>query len=447
MAESHQYPFTLVIPAMRLALALGALGGFVLAAVITLARAFRISLGIAEPALIQAHGHVQIMGWVGLFMLAVATHVIPRLRGQPLAFAGAVPWVWRGLAVGLTLRLVSQPLAATGVGIWRAGMVASGLLELASLWTLGVIFLATVTRGPSLRGRPAMLGILPLLIIALVGLMLGPVVTLVGLAQASASVYPLLPSNLDEMTVALGLMGFLVPLALAMSVRFLPLYGGLRPFPRTPLVIFEALYALGLVTLPLALTNVWLAGFGLGHLLLGLALTGFAGTMGWLIVRRPPPVVSAKIPMSPAPPRARPATSGVFAMAGLTALAFFWLLFGGIIFVTDGIAMLAGGALPIPLDAARHSLALGFIGLLLCGIAPRLAPAFSGHAMRSHALVTATFWVGLGASVTRVGSVLLQTSAAGASVALLGASGVLGLSLAWLLLLNLWPALPLPRRA
>jgi hypothetical protein len=96
----------------------------------------------------------------------------------------------------------------------------------------------------------------------------------------------------------------------------------------------------------------------------------------------------------------------------------------------------------------RHSLALGFVALLLCGVAPRLIPGFSGGQIVSPRLVQATLWLGNAAALLRVGSVLLAPTLAalgraGATLDTLafGLSGPIGLALAGCLMVNLWPAL------
>ena len=123
-----------------------------------------------------------------------------------------------------------------------------------------------------------------------------------------------------------------------------------------------------------------------------------------------------------------------------------WACMGSILLVIDGLAMLFGAGLPLSYDAARHSFAAGFIALLICGIAPRMLPGFSGGHIRSPRLVTATLWIGNSAALLRVGSALAAPYAAnGFATALtqtaFALSGPLGLALALVLLLNLWPAI------
>src|SRR5690348_14674733 len=56
------------------------------------------------PAWIQAHGHAQIFGWVGTFILGIGFYSIPKLRRlEPFALSAG--WITWGLwTAGVTLR-------------------------------------------------------------------------------------------------------------------------------------------------------------------------------------------------------------------------------------------------------------------------------------------------------------------------------------------------------
>lgn len=143
---------------------------------------------------------------------------------------------------------------------------------------------------------------------------------------------------------------------------------------------------------------------------------------------------------------AQKAAYGPFVL--LVASAYMWAALAGVLLVVDGLAGALTGQMPVALDAIRHSIAVGFIALLICGIAPRLVPDFSSGHIRSPRLVTATLWLGNAAAVLRVGSLLvlpLLASLGVAGIALdataFGLSGPVGLALAACLAVNLWPAI------
>src|SRR6185437_9039644 len=232
----HQEPFSRVAPLLSAALLLGAGAGLVLATILTLTSALNAPLGLWWPAMVQAHGHVQIFGWIGLFVLGVLLYMLPRLRGAPLVQAHLVPWILGGLASALVLRVVCQPLAATSpAGIWRVGLVLSGIAEAAAWCGAIILIAATFRNGPSLRQRPGLLRILPLIAGALTSLALAALLNLANMFQAAHALGGIVPNTSDTVQITLGLLGFLVPVAMGMSAQALPMYAGLDAFPKEPL--------------------------------------------------------------------------------------------------------------------------------------------------------------------------------------------------------------------
>ena len=78
-----QSSFSVAAPLIGAALVTGVSGGFLFAAILTLSTLFHFS-GVWWYRMAQAHGHLQLYGWAGLFVLGVAFHFLPRLRGAPL---------------------------------------------------------------------------------------------------------------------------------------------------------------------------------------------------------------------------------------------------------------------------------------------------------------------------------------------------------------------------
>lgn len=464
--EARQAPFARVAPMLAAALVIGVAGGFALAATLTLTRMLGVT-GLWWVAAAQAHGHLQLYGWAGLFVLGVAFHFLPRLRGAPLAGAGWIPAVLWAQALSLALRAVGQTLlAATGGGaLWSAALLLSGALEVGALCGAVGLLVATLRRGPALAARQAMRAVLPLIGLALAALATAALVNMLNVARLAGSPTGLIPGGLDGLDVTLGLLGFLVPVALAMSAQALPMYAGLSPFPRRLLWPLAGGYGAGLILLCLsegaagALAPVTADRIGgVGMLLLGAALLVFVGVfVRMMALRGRLPRRVAELAPSPGAAAATyhrhvAAQRGAYGpFVALVASAYGWALLGGALLVVDGTARLVAGSAPLPVDALRHSLALGFIALLICGIAPRMLPGFSGGAIASPRYVTATLWLGNGAAILRVGPLLAQPLLAtlvpaGQTLGAVafGVSGPLGLALAACLAINLWPAV-LPR--
>jgi uncharacterized protein involved in response to NO len=297
-------------------------------------------------------------------------------------------------------------------------------------------------------------------------LALAAIINLVNMAQAARGSGLALYAG-DTLNVTLGLFGFLVPMALAMSARSLPMYAGLDGFPRRVLWPIAGFYFTGVLLLDVGvdggpIPSPWIGPVdGLGMMLLGGVVLLFVGIFLRLIRRRGHlPERVAKLAPSPETlaqtyqKQVKKEQTHYGPFVGLVASAYLWAMFGALLLLIDGASLLATGSELVAFDAVRHSFALGFIALLICGIAPRMLPSFSGGTIVSPKLVSATLWLGNAAAVLRVGSILFAPIFAGTQgfaidTILFSLSGPLGLALAICLAINLWPALsssPLQQR-
>lgn len=467
----HQEQFSRVATFLKAALLLGAGGGFLLATALTLSAVFNIPTGAWWSATAQAHGHLQLYGWAGLFVLGVALHFLPRLRGNPLAYPWLLPWILTSLVVGLLLRAVSQPLqAATGALLYGVLLITSGVLECLALLTVFALLAITARRGPRLSARPALTGVFPFFVLAFSSLAGAACVNLLNVILAMPT-NGFIPGPNDDLNVELGLFGFLLPIALAMSAQALPMYAGLEAFPRRLLWPLTAAYLTGLLLACFGAASgsrqgdlVWMLA-GLGWLLIGCVLLSFVSVFLLMMRKRgnlpqrvknlAPSAEKAVVIASRYRQKIRKQRSEYGPFVGLVASAYLWACLGGLLLLADGLTMLLGLAPLFALDAVRHSLTIGFIALLICGIAPRMLPGFSGGKIVSAKLVTATLWLGNAAALLRVGSIIfaplltapLLLGGFSLYTLLFGLSGPLGLALAICLAVNLWPALNPPKRA
>jgi len=454
-----QQPFSRVAPILKTALLMGAGGGFLLATILTISYALSLPLGTWWEALAQAHGHLQLYGWAGLFVLGVALHFLPRLRGTPLAGARLVPWLLGILTASLVLRAISQPaLSVSPSSVWRIGLMSSGVLEVVAYAGILALVVLTALSGPRPTTRPAYWSVLPFFAGAFCSLGIASSINLVNVIQ-TAQESGLVPYSGDTLNVTLGLFGFLVPVALAMSARSLPMYAGLDGFPRKVLWPLAGIYFTGVILLCVGveggpLPAPWASIIdGLGMALLGGVVLLFVGIFLSLMRRRGQlPGRVAKLAPSPETlghtyrQQVKKEQTHYGPFVGIVASAYLWAMLGALLLLIDGGSVLATGGELVAFDAVRHAFALGFIALLICGIAPRMLPGFSGGRIASPKLVSATLWLGNAAAMLRVGSLLfapLFTGTLGSAIDtfLFSLSGPCGLALAICLAINLWPAL------
>ncbi|MGH2461781.1 MAG: DUF1858 domain-containing protein, partial [Chloroflexota bacterium] len=350
------------------------------------------SLGWVIPGmnwllLVQAHGRLQLFGWAGLFVFGVAYHVVPRFVTTPIAFprlARATYWlVTIGLALSLT-QVVSAGDVAVFHGIFLLGLV--GLV----LAALGYATVLVGTVRASGQAPP-----LPILFVLAGGLWLivGTLLEAV-VARGSVAGQPIQPA-VEEPALEAILEGFLVVTALGVSLRTLPVFAGLAPTR-------ERLVPIGFLA-----AQVGLIGLVGGALLagdLGQPRVGqIVASVGALVF------VAAVLTLVGAIRLFEPATLPIAEMgtghgwARAVRFAYGWLLIGLTLqAVASGRAALVGQ--PIPwgtLGAARHALALGFVTLMIVGMASRVIPVFAGKPLWKAWLVDC-------ATALLVGSVALR---------------------------------------
>jgi len=103
----------------------------------------RESVASVSPAWLQAHGHAQVFGWIGSFILGIGFYSIPKLRGATKpAFVAA--WAcWAMWTIGVAARWAANVYGWQ----WRLLLPLSGVLELAPF----VIFFGAVSQSTGLK--------------------------------------------------------------------------------------------------------------------------------------------------------------------------------------------------------------------------------------------------------------------------------------------------------
>jgi uncharacterized protein involved in response to NO len=294
---------------------------------------------------IQAHGHAQIFGWIGTFILGIGFYSIPKLR-RLSSFALSAVWSsWVLWTSGVTLRW----LTSVYQWHWRTLLPFSAALELAAF----VIFFRTVSgHRPQDSGKTKLEEWVFVVIAGSVGLLLTLLVNFgvtlfLALRGASAEV----PADFDQRFLVLQTWGFLVPFVWGFSAKWLPVFLGLRPVAGRVLLLAVALNSVGV-------------------------LTAFAGWMAAanlaLIVGMMTAVYSLRLlerPERPAKVKGVHASFPIF-----VRLAYVWALIAASLGVWAALVQNAPGIW----GASRHALTVGFLATMVFAIGQRILPAFSG---------------------------------------------------------------------
>src|SRR5215475_7109150 len=94
--------------------------------------------GRISPGWVQAHGHAQVFGWIGTFLLGIGFYSIPKLRDHATRVIRAAWICWVLWTVGVAIRWASTVYLWN----WRVLLPAGGVLELAAF----LIFFAVVSQ-------------------------------------------------------------------------------------------------------------------------------------------------------------------------------------------------------------------------------------------------------------------------------------------------------------
>ena len=414
-SERGSRPGAVWPPFVAASIAMALTGGFALGAGLFVARLLSGATGRWWVAASQAHGQVQLLGWVGLMVLGVAVHFLPRLAGVPLRWprmAGIALWL---IIVGLVLRGVTQPLLAAGIGDPAAsvGLVLAAGLPFAGI-TLAVAMLVATIRDAPPRKTGALRPVRPLFLVSFGSLWIGAVLNAYGLVAAARGA-GVVPASLERVIVQVEFYGFLVPVAAAMTARTFPLYFQTHP-PRAHLLVLPVAGLVGGIALR-ATGDPTLVGAG--QVLHGAALAWLIAALRVFGPRRP-------LPRRPARPLRDP-----LQLHALSAYA--WLAAAGGVSMLIGLHQL-GLAVPVlPSDVEWHALGAGFATLLILGVGSHMLPGFARRELRSAALPWVTLLAGNLAVLLRVAAGLIGHGGAGLG----GVAGVLGVLAVVLFMVNL----------
>ena len=304
-------------------------------------------LDALSPAWIQGHGHAQVFGWIGSFILGIGFYSQPS-RGRsavrlPLACLG----LW-------TAAVALRWFASIYGWHWQTLLPLSAGMELAAM----LLFLSAASHhklpdGPRLeQHKPKVELWMKTVLVGTAGLTVAVLFNFVECIRlALEGTAPSFPHGLDQRYLVLLGWGFLVPFVWGFSARWLPAFLAVpRPGER---MLQSALVLMG--------TGV------------------LAGLAGWVLPATVLLLLSSLL-IAPAlhlveRPRGRAKTQGIHPSFPVFArLSYLWLVIAGALGVWAALADQHGGIW----GASRHALTVGFAANMVFTIGPRILPHFTG---------------------------------------------------------------------
>lgn len=294
---------------------------------------------------VQAHGHAQIFGWIGTFILGIGFYSIPKLRRMnPFALWAA--WTcWVLWTTGITLRWL------TGIynWHWRVLLPISAVLELAAFL---IFFWSVSGHRAQDAGKRALERWVLVVIAASMGLLATLLVNLgASLFLAVRGVSPELPAAFDQRFLVLETWGFLVPFVWGFSAKWLPVFLGLRSIRERWLLV-----AVGVNSIAV--------------------LAAFAGWMEFAAAALCGGIVISTWALRLAEPTEQPAkVKGIHSSFPIfVRLAYLWAIVAAALGIWASLVPDSHGIW----GASRHALTVGFLATMVFSIGQRILPAFSG---------------------------------------------------------------------
>jgi hypothetical protein len=302
--------------------------------------------GSISASWIQAHGHAQVFGWIGSFLLGIGFYSIPKLKDRAAKQIRAGWICWLLWTVGVTVRWA----ATVYLWRWRVLVPTGGLLELIAFL---IFFFAIVSRHrPKDSGKNRLEPWVWVVMTATIGFLASLVVNLSeSIRMSLRGVDPAFPHSFDARYLAVLAWGFLVPFVWGFSAKWLRVFLGLKAL--RPRFLLSAV-GVNLLGIAFALAGYFPAAASLS--LAAVALSALAMRIF------EPSEQEAKIKgiHKSFPVFVRLAYGWLLVAAGLGVAASRWDTSGGI------------------WGASRHALTVGFVSLMVLAVGQRILPAFAG---------------------------------------------------------------------
>ena len=342
------------VPFVTAALAFGALGGFSLAVSLSV-EALLVGISVSWATHAQVHGHLQVIGFAGLFVVGVASKLIPRFGNGHAPNSMAITAAFWCLVAGLLGRSIGQPLATHDA--FAQVMLGGALLEVVGALLFAGAVLAVL--GSAIRaGAPHALqigaGALWLVAQAVLGL--------VWLAQLAGEGGTILRADHDGLLLAMQLFGFLLGVFSGVGLRSFATLFGMPPPSRRLGLAAAALLQIGLLLWVVASLLDATRIATLGQSSVGAGVLVLVSSFGFW--RRETRFAAASEPLS-------------------------WALRGALISLTlTGVLLLATGlgafafdraVMGREVDATRHVFAVGVVTLGIVGMAQLILPEFASE--------------------------------------------------------------------
>jgi hypothetical protein len=313
---------------------------------------------------VNAHGHAQLFGWVGLFVMGFGYQMLPAIWQRRLRATRLVPFAFTAMVAGLVIRTATMAAAgassgASSQGAIRAAM-AGGILEIAAITTF-VVQLGLTWHASRARRQPYLSFLAAGLVffVAQAVFCLWHTVNTMGAVDRQALLWQV--ATYQAVLRDLQIHGFILFLVLGVSMHILPRFYGVAEVTARRARVAWWLLAVGVAG---EATLFLLYRFTGRHLLAAALLVPWGMLAGGALS-----VAAVFRPWRPFP---RPERSAKFVRA-----AYLWLAGSFVLLLLLPVYQLATGLRfsHAYYGSIRHAITVGFASQMIMGVAAHVVPA------------------------------------------------------------------------
>jgi len=448
---------------IHIAILIAGIAGFTLGAHIAFLVGFDYSLGKGYFAYIQSHGQIQLIGWVGLFIMGVSLHFMPRLAHYKIDITMKVKYLIFFITLGIILKYIFHSALPYYTNVyWGSTIAFMTLLSAVSILIgIGIYLSLIISIAISMKGQiknPSR-DIRLLFIIMIFGWILyGTSQFFLSMILYMNNQTILLP-NWNLFMVEIFIYWIILPICFGVGLRAIPLFMRL-PSIRWNTLLFSKIY-FGTILFYFGLKLIY-QSTEIGHLVLpykyiiGILKNGliiwYVYKLDILLKLNAPWTEAQKdewVPHKKDSRKKYPDYGEFGRFEWLLKSAFSWLVFSSLVEGYLYFALLMDFPTELSKDGIRHAILLGFTTPLIMGMAVRMIPGMTGALRLKHPYLVS--WIAILvnlAAFTRVIPMILPSSIIEnipkgyeSIMSIFGVSGILGVLSVWLFYLVMRPVL------
>ncbi len=368
------------------AISIGLLGGFALGSYLVFILAYNIPPEKSLVSLIQIHGHLQLLGWTGFFIIGVSLYKMPRLMSCAHLKKSTYYLILTTLILGLMLRTLGQIFIQYQIleqDIFRVSIFIGCLLESSGVLIFVYILFPKLVKFNAQPGAYAAASLKPFLLVSFSGWLIYAIFNIAVAANFAVGDSIILNPIWNEIATNIYVYLVLLPTCFAYSTSTFPIFLRLRA-PIWPVGKIALAYAIGSTFYLISVGTITFHSSNsilvfllqLGLCIRILATLWFVSEIDLLRIRDPwfTKYRSAS-DRENRPPRKFAGDYGQFGnFEYLIYSAYFWLVIASLCELVSQFVAIGTSATII-----RHFYLLGFVTHLILGMAVRMIPGFLGQ--------------------------------------------------------------------